>query len=81
MNLRTLSKALRRRLARRFHKGDVAARTDAQIVLAFLLCGKCQQPYFSDSAKVIADAKSADEFVQTVEAKLLEHRETCVGNN
>lgn len=79
MNKRTLTKALRRRLARKYHPGDVAARSDEQILAAYLVCSQCQTALFSNPAAAISNSKDADEFLSLVNMALAAHM--CASKN
>jgi len=79
VNRLTLAKALRRRLARHYHKGDVAARSDGQILAAYLVCSKCTLPLFADGDWAVTNAQNVDEFLTLTEMALATHR--CSAKN
>jgi hypothetical protein len=46
MNRETLIRQLRQRLGQKYHRGDIAARTDEQILSAYLRCATCGLSFF-----------------------------------
>jgi hypothetical protein len=79
MNRHTLAKALRRRLARSSDPGEVARRTDEQIVDAYLRCCHCRGELFADRHAAVNNAEDPAEFLRLLSLALAAHR--CAAAN